>query len=91
VKIAAVENAVADVLDKIYSARGGSEMNAFTSEDMTVYFVTVPANKLELFLWMESERLLRPVFREETKSKQTLSLLQQVLVPSGWVLNQKRD
>jgi predicted Zn-dependent peptidase len=39
-------------------------MNAFTSEDMTAYFITVPANKLELWAWMESERLLQPVFRE---------------------------
>jgi predicted Zn-dependent peptidase len=51
-------------LDKIYSANGGSGMNAFTSEDMTAYFVNVPANKLELWMWMESERLLHPVFRE---------------------------
>src|SRR6185369_14935715 len=40
--------------DKIYRSAGASGLNAFTSEDMTVYFVTVPANKLELFLWMES-------------------------------------
>lgn len=39
-------------------------MNAFTSEDMTAYFINVPANKLELWMWMESERILRPVFRE---------------------------
>jgi predicted Zn-dependent peptidase len=39
-------------------------MNAFTSEDMTAYFITVPANKLELWCWMESERIGRPVFRE---------------------------
>ena len=50
--------------DKIYRSAGASGMNAFTSEDMTGYFVTVPANKIELFLWMESERILRPVFRE---------------------------
>jgi predicted Zn-dependent peptidase len=31
---------------------------------MTAYFISVPANKLELWMWMESERLLRPVFRE---------------------------
>jgi predicted Zn-dependent peptidase len=31
---------------------------------MTAYFINVPANKLELWMWMESERLLRPVFRE---------------------------
>ena len=50
--------------DRIYTANGGSQMNAYTSYDHTAYFITVPANKLELFMWMESERLLRPVFRE---------------------------
>jgi predicted Zn-dependent peptidase len=55
---------VKNEFDKIYRSAGASGMNAFTSEDMTVYFVTVPANKIELLLWMESERLLRPVFRE---------------------------
>jgi predicted Zn-dependent peptidase len=50
--------------DKIYSGEGGSSMNAFTTEDLTGYFVNVPANKLELWMWMESERLLHPVFRE---------------------------
>jgi predicted Zn-dependent peptidase len=55
---------VKNEFDKIYSARGGSEMNAYTSQDMTGYFITVPANKLELWMWMESERLYHPVFRE---------------------------
>ncbi|MFM2081612.1 MAG: hypothetical protein RL380_303 [Verrucomicrobiota bacterium] len=49
---------------KLYDANGASGMNAFTSDDMTVYFCSVPANKLELWMWMESERLLRPVRRE---------------------------
>ena len=55
---------VKNEFSQIYSRAGASGLNAFTSEDMTVYFVTVPANKLELWMWMESERLLRPVFRE---------------------------
>lgn len=55
---------VKNEFDKIYTANGGSGMNAFTSADMTAYFITVPANKLELWMWMEAERLLRPVFRE---------------------------
>ena len=50
--------------DQVYTAQGGSRINAFTTEDMTAYFVTVPANKLELWMWMESERIRRPVFRE---------------------------
>lgn len=55
---------VKNEFDRIYTSQGGSGMNAFTSYDMTAYFITVPANKLELWCWMESERLLRPVFRE---------------------------
>jgi predicted Zn-dependent peptidase len=55
---------VKNEFDQIYTAAGGSGMNAFTTEDLTAYFITVPANKLELWFWMESERLLHPVFRE---------------------------
>jgi predicted Zn-dependent peptidase len=55
---------VKNEFDRIYKAAGASGMNAFTSEDMTAYFITVPANKLELWMWMESERVWRPVFRE---------------------------
>ena len=32
--------------DKIYRSAGASGMNAFTSQDMTGYFVTVPVKKL---------------------------------------------
>ena len=49
---------------RTYSGQGASGMNAGTSYDFTLYFVNVPANKLELWFWMESDRLLNPVFRE---------------------------
>ncbi len=55
---------VKDEFDQIYTEMGASGMNAFTNQDMTTYFTTVPANKLELWFWMESERLMNPVFRE---------------------------
>ena len=55
---------VKNEFDRIYTTAGASGMNAFTSNDMTGYFITVPANKLELWTWMESERLLNPVLRE---------------------------
>jgi len=55
---------VKNEFDRIYTSNGGSMMNAYTSMDMTAYFITVPANKLELWMWMESERILQPVFRE---------------------------
>ena len=49
---------------RLYTGQGASGMNAGTSNDFTIYFVNVPANKLELWFWMESDRLLNPVFRE---------------------------
>jgi predicted Zn-dependent peptidase len=55
---------VKNEFDRIYTTAGASGMNAFTTTDLTGYFITVPANKLELWAWMESERLLHPVFRE---------------------------
>ena len=55
---------VKDEFDQVYTEAGASGMNAGTMQDATIYFITVPANKLELWFWMESERLLNPVFRE---------------------------
>jgi zinc protease len=36
----------------------GGNLNAFTSFDKTVYFISLPSNQLELAMWMESERML---------------------------------
>jgi predicted Zn-dependent peptidase len=55
---------VKDEFDQVYTKAGGSGMNAFTSYDLTCYFITVPSNKLELWTWMESDRLHDSVFRE---------------------------
>jgi len=58
------KNIVKDEYDSIYTKQGATFMNAFTTEDLTAYFVQVPKNKLELWFWMESERISQPVFRE---------------------------
>lgn len=55
---------IKDEFDQIYTKGGGSRMNAFTSHDLTFYFITVPSNKFELWCWMESDRLNDSVFRE---------------------------
>jgi predicted Zn-dependent peptidase len=55
---------IKDQMDEIYTKNGGFFLNAFTSEDMTVYFVRLPKNKIELFMWLESDRFANPVFRE---------------------------
>jgi predicted Zn-dependent peptidase len=60
----ALSTIVKDEFDKIYTAAGGTGMNAFTSYDLTFYFINVPSNKFELWAWMESDRLNNSVFRE---------------------------
>lgn len=47
----------------IINSNGGS-FNATTSLDRTYYYETFPSNKLELGLWLESERMLHPVIGE---------------------------
>jgi len=55
---------IKDQLDELYSKNGGFFLNAFTSDDMTGYFVRLPKNKIELYMWLESDRFKNPVFRE---------------------------
>ena len=55
---------VKDEFDQVYTKLGGSGMNAFTTHDLTFYFITIPSNKFELWAWMESDRLSDSVFRE---------------------------
>jgi predicted Zn-dependent peptidase len=49
---------------KIVSANGGRN-NANTTDDRTYYYEVFPSNKLELGLWMESERLLHPIIGQD--------------------------
>jgi predicted Zn-dependent peptidase len=58
------ENIVKDHMDQIYTTNGGEFLNASTNEDSTNYFMRLPRNRLELWAWLESDRLLNPVFRE---------------------------
>ncbi|CAL2093574.1 Predicted Zn-dependent peptidase [Tenacibaculum sp. 190524A02b] len=49
---------------KIVSSNGGTN-NANTTDDRTYYYEVFPSNNLELGLWMESERLLHPIIKQE--------------------------
>jgi predicted Zn-dependent peptidase len=57
-------NMVKNEFEQVLQNNGATGVNAFTTEDMTVYFETVPANKLELWFWIEADRLKNRVFRE---------------------------
>lgn len=49
--------------DKIIQSFGSREYNAMTTHDETVYYTVFPANQLEKWLTIESERFKNPVFR----------------------------
>jgi predicted Zn-dependent peptidase len=55
---------VKDEMDQVYSTAGGVGLNASTSNDFTTYVVSVPSNKLELWMALESDRMRHPVLRE---------------------------
>lgn len=55
---------VKDELWGAYQAAGGTGLNAFTTDLMTAYIVTLPKNKIELFMWLESDRMQNAVLRE---------------------------
>ncbi|HOX52782.1 MAG TPA: pitrilysin family protein, partial [Fibrobacteria bacterium] len=55
---------VKDELWQAYQEAGGTGLNAYTSDLATVYHVTLPSNRFELFLWMESDRMTRSVMRD---------------------------
>ena len=57
---------------EIVDTAGGVGLNAATAADSTNYFYSFPANKLELWMSLESERFLNPVFREFYKEKQVI-------------------
>lgn len=57
---------------QIVELEGGVGLNATTSADATIYYYNFPANKLELWMYLESERFLHPVFREFYEERQVI-------------------
>ncbi|MCS6905782.1 MAG: pitrilysin family protein [Bacteroidia bacterium] len=46
--------------------RAGGEFNAFTTEDITNYHISLPANQIETAFWLESDRMFALDLSEET-------------------------
>jgi zinc protease len=62
----------ADVLDKAVAREGGYR-NAMTFLDWTTYFETLPANKIDLALDLEADRMFNSLFDpEEVESERTV-------------------
>lgn len=60
---------VNDEFSQVIDRAGGVGMNAFTAEDLTAYFFSLPSNRFELWAFMESERFRNPVFRQFYKER----------------------
>jgi len=51
-------------IDRLYTVNGAVGLNASTGQDLTTYHVSLPVNRIELWARIESDRMMRPVFRE---------------------------
>jgi predicted Zn-dependent peptidase len=55
---------IKDDLWELYMKNGGTGLNASTGNETTGYYVTLPSNKVELQMLLESDRMLNAYFRE---------------------------
>ncbi len=55
--------------------KAGGENNAFTNNDFTNYYLTIPKNNIETAFWLESDRMLSLAFSEKS-----LDIQRQVVV-----------
>jgi len=60
---------VHDEFEQLLTRAGAAGFNAYTSQDATRYVVSLPANKVELWMLTESDRFANPVLREFYKEK----------------------
>lgn len=54
---------------RILEENGAPDLNATTFNDETDYYYSLPSNRLELWAYLESERLTKPVYREFYKER----------------------
>ena len=73
-ELAAAEKAfiIKDDLWTHYMKNGGTGLNASTSQETTGYYVTLPSNKVELQMLLESDRLMNARFREFYSEKDVI-------------------
>lgn len=59
----AAKYAIPNEIDKVYKTLGITGVNAFTSNERTVYVCDMPKNRLEAWAKLEADRFAAPVFR----------------------------
>lgn len=65
-RLSAAHKALTDenALARLYQSAGAVGLNATTNKDLTSYFVSLPKNRLALWMTVEAQRLASPVLRD---------------------------
>jgi len=63
---------IKDNLWNLYMMNGGTSVNASTGNENTGYYVTLPSNKVELQMLLESDRMMNAYFREFYSEKDVI-------------------
>ncbi|RMG49681.1 MAG: insulinase family protein, partial [Acidobacteria bacterium] len=66
---AAEQYIIPNEIGKLYERHGGRGLNAQTMRDQTHYFISLPANKIELWMAIESDRMQNTVLRQFYKER----------------------
>lgn len=70
---AANQVVIPNEFDNILERNGAVSLNAGTGMDQTMYMMSLPSNKLELWMAMESARFGQPVLREMYREREVIA------------------
>ena len=85
---------VGNELDRILTENGAVGLNASTSNDVTNYYFSLPANRAQLWFVLESDRLRSPVLREFYSEREVVMEERRLRVetqPFGLLLEARRS
>ncbi|MGC1784768.1 MAG: pitrilysin family protein [Acidobacteriaceae bacterium] len=88
---AAEKYVIPNQFTQIAELNGATGINAETSADATQYFWSMPANRLQLWAYMESDRIANPVPREFYKERSVVMEERRMRVdsnPIGYMIEQ---
>jgi predicted Zn-dependent peptidase len=88
---AAQKYVIPNQFSEIAEQNGAVGINASTSEDSTQYFWSMPSNRLELWAYLESQRIAHPVLREFYKERDVVQEERRLRVdssPTGRMIEQ---
>ncbi len=84
------QHIISNQIGELYAYHGETGLNAGTGRDMTVYYLQLPSNKIELWMRVEAERMRDPVFREFYAERDVVMSERRQMVESspGGLLNE---